>query len=141
MSNFIQKMWKHYENVSIKWVCLIKIEVWWLVSVSILGHYLTPEISDVVSKYRVFWYRIAYHYCVRMRFHWLLYFLTLALLFFCNYCSYMYVFLSSELKVYTSELRCGHCPSNIRLAVFLLIVKHKVYSNGLLKILLYSKVN
>ena len=51
-------MWKCYENVSVKWVCQIKNRG--VVMVSILGHYSIPEISDVVSKYRV--HRIVHHY-------------------------------------------------------------------------------
>ena len=46
-SNFIQiefKMWKSYENVSVKWLWQIKV-------LSILGHYTISEISDVVLKY------------------------------------------------------------------------------------------
>ena len=52
-------MWKRYGNVSVKWVCRIKnrgvvtgIDTWTL---------LDSRNSDVVSKYRVLWYRIAHH--------------------------------------------------------------------------------
>ena len=53
-------MWKLYENSSVKWVCQIKNRG--VVTGIILGHYSILEISDVVLKYRVLWYRIAHHY-------------------------------------------------------------------------------